>query len=379
MKETKRIAHLIFLSLFHLADESEQAELDGWFAKKDKNRVLFHRLQDAGILQSRLSEYGGYNVSEAWRKVEKSIATGRRRRVLRFLPYAAVLVLGIGIWTAVRLASFQEDADMPQGGVALSGSQVCLMTEDGEVMELGGAGQKDSVLRIGGNELLNRGGQLTYGHKKTAVSRRHTLRVPRGAEFSLVLADGTRVWLNAETELNYPDCFVGDVRRVRVKGEAYFEVTRDTAMPFIVETDKLQINVLGTSFNVSAYPGEEQHTTLVEGKVTAGYAGEEKSLLPGEQVVLASGGMVVKKVDVTEYTAWMERRFVFRNKPLPDIAKQLERWYDIRFVIRPEAGDIRLTANLPKYGDITKVLGIIEDIAGVHCQDNGKEIVITKE
>ncbi|MEI3421280.1 MAG: FecR domain-containing protein [Butyricimonas faecihominis] len=203
--------------------------------------------------------------------------------------------------------------------------------------------------------------------------------MPRGGEYALVLADGTRVWLNAETELSYPSYFSGKDRRVKLKGEAYFEVTADTSMPFIVETKHLQINVLGTSFNISAYPDESHHATLAKGKIKAIYEEKQVILSPGEQALLTDSGMIVHAVDIATYTSWKERRFVFKNKPLQEVARDLERWYNVRLTIRQDAQPIRLTANLPKYENIEKILHIIENIARVKCETNDQEIIIKPE
>ncbi len=215
--------------------------------------------------------------------------------------------------------------------------------EDGNTLELN---TTDSSQRLEHEDFKSDGKQLVYKHTESSGSPRfHLLQVPRGGEYALVLADGTRVWLNAETELSYPSYFSGKDRRVKLKGEAYFEVTADTSMPFIVETKHLQINVLGTSFNISAYPDESHHATLAKGKIKAIYEEKQVILSPGEQALLTDSGMIVHAVDIATYTSWKERRFVFKNKPLQEVARDLERWYNVRLTIRQDAQPIRLTEN----------------------------------
>ena len=352
----KKIAHLIFLALFGLENETQRAELEEWLGRKERNRRLYKRLQEEG--SHSLEVYAGFDVEKGWRQVEKR---------LRRLHYRSL----------ARRAVPQENVVLADCEVLLPGGfKARLLTESGEIFDL----EEKGVLQVDGNRLQNDGERLVYGQEQEGASvRRHTLQVPRGGEYHLVLADGTQVWLNAETELTYPTAFPGDNRRVRVKGEAYFEVAKDEGKPFIVEMEGWQVQVLGTAFNVSAYPAERQHVTLAEGCVRAIQGEEVEVLSPGEQAEITSQGMAVREVNVENYTAWRKKRFVFRSEPFPDLVKELERWYDVRIILDEGVRDIRLTVNLPKYEELNRLLTIIEDIARVDCKVQGREIMIKKE
>ena len=374
----KKIAHLIFLALFGLENETQRAELEEWLGRKERNRRLYRRLQEEG--SHSLEVYAGFDVEKGWRQVEKRLRRLHYRSLARrAVPYAAavLLVLGVGIYTMSHLNTPQENVVLADSEVLLPGGfKARLLTESGEIFDL----EEKGVLQVDGNRLQNDGERLVYGQEQEGASvRRHTLQVPRGGEYHLVLADGTQVWLNAETELTYPTAFPGDNRRVRVKGEAYFEVAKDDGKPFIVEMEGWQVQVVGTAFNVSAYPAERQHVTLAEGCVRAIQGEEVEVLSPGEQAEITSQGMAVREVNVENYTAWRKKRFVFRSEPFPDLVKELERWYDVRIILDEEVRDIRLTVNLPKYEELNKLLTIIEDIARVDCKVQGREIMIKKE
>lgn len=376
--ERRRIAHLIFLSLFDLTNREQQFELNEWIEKRKENQELLKRLENSTYQSQRYSAYSEFDALEGWKKVEPRLRKRSKRLFYRFIPYAAVLLATIGIVTFLYTGSFVHREIDNRHGVTTLPSGVRLVLEDGRTLELNTSRSvgNDSVAGI----LENDGQRLVYKHSKYAViPQRHLLQIPRGAEYMLVLSDGTKVWLNAETELSYPSFFSGESRKVHLKGEAYFEVTSDASMPFIVETDRMQVNVLGTSFNVSAYPGEVQHTTLVEGKVRALSDGTSVELMPGEQALLTDSGITVQTVDVNNYVGWKEKRFVFKNRPIEEVVRELERWYDVHFVISREVQGIRLTANLPKYEDVDKILDIIEDIAQVKYEINGGEIIIKSE
>ena len=376
LAERKKIAHLMFLSLFDLIDEEKRSELNKWLKKRKENQTLFQHLEDPAYQSQHFSRYTQFNAIEGWEKVEPRLKSKSNNRFYRLLPYAAILILCIGIITFLRTNSPQTNIPVSLHK-NISNPTVRLVMEDGNTLELN---TTDSSQRLEHEDFKSDGKQLVYKHTESSGSPRfHLLQVPRGGEYALVLADGTRVWLNAETELSYPSYFSGKDRRVKLKGEAYFEVTADTSMPFIVETKHLQINVLGTSFNISAYPDESHHATLAKGKIKAIYEEKQVILSPGEQALLTDSGMIVHAVDIATYTSWKERRFVFKNKPLQEVARDLERWYNVRLSIRQDAQPIRLTANLPKYENIEKILHIIENIARVKCETNDQEIIIKPE
>ena len=376
LAERKKIAHLMFLSLFDLIDEEKRSELNKWLKKRKENQTLFQHLEDPAYQSQHFSRYTQFNAIEGWEKVEPRLKSKSNNRFYRLLPYAAILILCIGIITFLRTNSPQTNSPVSLHK-NISNPTVRLVMEDGNTLELN---TTDSSQRLEHEDFKSDGKQLVYKHTESSGSPRfHLLQVPRGGEYALVLADGTRVWLNAETELSYPSYFSGKDRRVKLKGEAYFEVTADTSMPFIVETKHLQINVLGTSFNISAYPDESHHATLAKGKIKAIYEEKQVILSPGEQALLTDSGMIVHAVDIATYTSWKERRFVFKNKPLQEVARDLERWYNVRLTIRQDAQPIRLTANLPKYENIEKILHIIENIARVKCETNDQEIIIKPE
>ena len=224
---------------------------------------------------------------------------------------------------------------------------------------------------------------VCYAGQDTRPVEHHVLRVPRGGEYVLALADGTKVWLNAETELHYPSRFEGAERLVRVVGEAYFQVTKNDSCPFIVEAGEVAVRVTGTEFNVMAYAGHDRvETTLVRGgvDVTAGNAGQR--LTPGMQAVYfkEAGRLESREVDTWLYTSWKEGIFEFRDLSLGEIADQLERWYDVEFFIQHSSlEELRFTGNLPKYENLEEVLRKLEQTTYITFTQNGRTVVVSEE
>lgn len=181
---------------------------------------------------------------------------------------------------------------------------------------------------------------LWYTQKEEVVfvaNEMNTLYTPAGQRACLVLQDGTEVWLNAKSKLIYPAQFTGKERRVKVEGEAFFNVAKDSVKPFIVSAMDVDMKVLGTQFNVYCYPDAGYvETSLLEGSVRVFFSGKEKEgilLKPDQQVTAANGKMVVKPIRLNEHFLWRDGVYAFENEPLIDILKKLELYYDVKIIV----------------------------------------------
>lgn len=226
-------------------------------------------------------------------------------------------------------------------------------------------------------------GKPAAGSGSEVISAFHRLIIPRGAEYRLVLSDGTRVHLNSETELRFPTNFEGlQERKVFLdQGEAFFEVSPDAQRPFRVEVSDLDITVLGTAFNVNTYAYPAIEATLLSGKVQADFQGRETVLNPSEQVKVDahSGDFQVREVDVNAVMAWHYNEWVFDNTTLRMVLESLGRWYDHEVVfVDEEVGDLLYTANLEKYISVSKVLSLIEMTGQVRFKVKGRTIYVFK-
>lgn len=202
---------------------------------------------------------------------------------------------------------------------------------------------------------------------------------PRGGEYSVVLSDGTKVWLNAESELKYPVHFNGPERRVYLKGEAYFDVAKRKGQKFIVCSDKTQITVLGTEFNIKNYEGGVVAATLVAGSVLVGYEDNECCLKPGQQAVVSVDGVNVREVETILYTAWKDGFFVCQDMTLDQILQELSRWYDFTYFYQnEELGALRLTAKLRKFDSVEDIFEILKMTGQVDFVVKGRTVTVMK-
>ena len=256
---------------------------------------------------------------------------------------------------------------------------VQLKLSDGRVVNVF-TGNENEIQEQGGLKIRMENGLLSYRQDSVNESEiiYNELIVPKGGECYVVLDDGTSVWVNAESQIKYPVCFSKKERVVSVKGEVYFDVTKD-GRPFIVETDLGKVNVLGTSFGVRAYEKETVLTTLVSGKVIfTSKKGESVTLSSGEQAVAAlTGTLTTREVKVEEYVGWKDGWYIFREKRLEDVMHTLTRWYDVSvFYQNPKVKDIQFTGNLKRYDSIRTFLEVLAASEEVKYKIDGNVVIL---
>ena len=369
MKVTKDIHELILSYLREDISEEEMSRLRVWLDENERHQRLLEELRDKDVLQREIGEYVSFDTSRRWGQLKEAMEEPVRkgRSLLKVWgAVAAVVVAFVGglLYWQMTGSPQPEVKQVAIARIEQGGMRAVLITETGQQVVL--QGLKDTCLNITGTETLNirEDGSLKYSLSAlSSMSEWHTLRIP-GGEYKIVLDDGTEIWLNSASELKYPAHFVGNERRVQLTGEAYFQVARNEAAPFIVETRDMDVKVLGTSFNVSVYEDEEScHATLVEGRVEVNdkVNGEKVVLTPGKQALLRGGEMTVREVNTKLYTLWRLDRFTFASEDMEGVIRKLSRWYNVDFFFANSSmKQKRFTGSLPKYADISQVLKMIE-------------------
>ncbi|WP_291909038.1 FecR domain-containing protein [Chitinophaga sp. CB10] len=212
----------------------------------------------------------------------------------------------------------------------------------------------------------------------------NTLHTPYGGQFKVTLPDGTRVWMNAGSTLHYPTAFPSGDRTVSLSGEAYFEVAPDANKPFFVSVRDtagmpMTISVLGTHFNVNAYPDEAQHkVTLLEGSVKVNCSNSDALLVPGKVAIVnkTTGRIRTKTTDTEAAIAWKNGNFFFDNESLESIMRQISRWYNVDIRYQADVSGKALAGSLPRSKDVTEVLSMLELTKTVHFKIEGRRIIV---
>lgn len=331
-----------------------------------------------------------YNADALWQELE-TILRKKKRNLQLIYTSSAVAASLLLVLTFAYLISGKTGEGEKQPVLASAieafpetgGRKAILKLHTGEQIDLTNPPKQAIINEEDTLLLINVDKSLVYkqnANKTEDTKRYNTLTVPRGGEYQLVLSDGTKVWLNAESSLHYPVSF-SKAREVELTGEAYFEVSRSNK-PFLIHTGTdHKVEVLGTKFNVSAYEGSLTYTTLAEGKVKVYHANSSVTLLPNQQATAGkAGGIAVETVDATFYTSWAQGIFQFRKTKLSEITAQLSRWYDVNISFDDECLKHKLfTGVIFRHRELKFAVEAIEQISNVKFITENDIIYITKQ
>jgi ferric-dicitrate binding protein FerR (iron transport regulator) len=263
--------------------------------------------------------------------------------------------------------------------IAPGDNRAVLKLADGSTVLLDDAAEGE--LSRQANAVINKtaDGQLVYENQAgtdPAPLIYNTITTPRAGQYRLTLTDGTKVWLNAATSLQFPASFSGKERRVKLSGEAYFEVTKNSLQPFIVETPRQTIEVLGTHFNVNAYEEETAtKTTLLEGRVKVATGSSSAVLKPGQQAASGTNAIQVNEADTEEAVAWKNGYFKFNKADIQTIMRQLERWYDVEVEYRGAVPTDLFVGKINRSENISGVLRVLE-LSEVQFKIENRKIIV---
>ena len=382
LKTRLDIARLFAKKLADGLDEEETRRLEQWLTESPRHAAEWERLRQEvapGGRSVELQREGARLVERRWREFRQRVMGGRQRLWIQAIRYAAIVLVPLAaaayLWTMFHPAEPATEAETP---IVPGTFRAQLTLDDGRTVALDSTAFR-SIGQLPEATVKVADRVLTYtrsDHAAPAEVKYNTLEIPRGGEYALQLADGSRVWLNAETRLRYPVAFAGTERRVELTGEAYFEVSKDATRPFIVRANGVDVRVLGTSFNVAAY-GAEVVTTLVEGRVAVEAGSERVMLEPDRQAVWDGERMEVRQVDASNYGLWRKGIFYFEDRRLEEILDALARWYGVEvFYVNPETKDMRFTVEIKRYENIDAILRRIAQTERVHFGVSGRTVTV---
>ena len=358
-------------------DKEEEKEILHQVEIDEEFRKIFIQVRSKH-LDMRWGARGGVVKGDVHR-VKRLIKRRRLIKVGMRVAAVFVLLLGVGIlWmpSDSRVEEFAQEHQITPGKnqaylYLSNGKSVLLSRENRELRE-------DNGVSIS----VSAEGKVHYNvEEKDGAARSlfNRLVVPRGGEFMITLEDGTKVWLDAETELRYPTNFDAQNRVVYLKGEAYFEVAKMEGKPFVVKIDQMSVNVLGTKFNVNNREAGVVQTVLVEGSVKLKSPRGEVLMVPNQKAEYHGGDeWVVEEVDVSPYVAWKDGNFVFDNESLERIMNKLSSWYDVDvFYANEEVKNVKLTGDMMRYKDIQELLYFFEKISDVKFLIKNRTVTVS--
>lgn len=330
------------------------------------------------------------NKAKMWKQVQSRMNKNSRYQVKRYLKYAAIIVafvLAGGTWWMVKENPEEIiSVELSETSMLSPGTpKAYILFSSGQRMDLTTTEHDTMIMEKGMQVRVGSSGKISYipGDSGSILKQEivyNTIVVPRGGEYKLELADGTLVWLNSDSELRYPVKFAGSQRDVWLKGEGYFEVSKNPEKSFRVVVDDMIVKVLGTSFNINAYKDRGNIlTTLVSGKVDIqDMSGKSLVVMsPNQQVDFRHGKISVQEVDVTRFVSWIDGKFYFNDMTLENIMSQLQRWYDIEvFFVDEELKSYPFTGVIRRDFTAGQIFEIIEKTTRVKFNVRGKCVTV---
>jgi ferric-dicitrate binding protein FerR (iron transport regulator) len=344
----------------------------------DLQQAFHHVMQEAGQREAMANTHATTDTASI-------VPTSSYIHILYKLAAAAVLfiLLGTGFsWWYRAIPRVAVVAGNTTAAIIPGGNKAVLTLADGSTIVLDSA--RDGALGHQGSTRIIKldSGRLAYtvNHNDVnAAPQYNTISTPRGGQYQVVLPDGSQVWLNAASSLRFPVAFTGKDRPVTLTGEAYFEVAQQADKPFIVRTRGMQVNVLGTHFNVMAYPDEGHvKTTLVEGAVSVSQGNATSLMKPGQQASINDNGsnFNISRPDLEDVMAWKEGEFRFRKTDISMIMRQIARWYDVDIEYKGDLSGIKLYGSMTRKENAAQLLELLEQTGMVHFSTNGNKITV---
>ena len=378
--------HRIKAYLDETMTPEEEVEFQRWLDASVANRVLLDRIRDERILLNKIRFAERNDKGKGWDNIQKKIRKSPGI-FIRFMRYVAVLVtimlIGVAVYQVVDCRKEDDNGLLArkQPMSMKGGYRAYLELVTGERLVLDSTSNVTTRIEGAVIKAENKGTVIVDEQKTDSVTESveyNRLVIPRGGEYKIVLADGSQVWINSQSVLEFPACFVGKERRVRLQGEAYFEVSKNVEKPFIVDMGNKEIRVLGTSFNVNDYDGKFV-TTLVSGKVQVFVNDKDYVLTSSMQVRVEGDDVFVEEVDVREFTAWKDGLFVFKKQKLREVMDILSRWYDVDvFYQNLELQNLHFTGTIQRHSEISGMLKFLEKTDIVKFTLNGKTLIVSK-
>lgn len=364
------------------ASAEEIELLDEWY---DSVQGDDSNLSDPFVKQVLNEMHNGLNAH-----IYRTLSNDKVRPLYTYLRWAAAAVLICSLFTVFYFSRQPENrvvknaAQHPVGDFAPGGNQAILTLANGSKVILDNKNNGDLAQEGGTVVSKKEDGLISYQPAKsglvTAITY-NTVTTPRGGQYQIILPDGSKVWLNAASSLKFPTVFSGKNRYVELQGEAYFEVTKNKNLPFIVKSTDQLIEVLGTHFDINNYPEEPQaKTTLLEGRVKAGSGKGAVYLDPGQQAVVSKADSpgnikVLKDIDTEESIAWKNGNFQFENASIETVMRQMSRWYNVDIEYSGKIPGDHFSGSFSRNMNISQAFKLLE-FSGANFKIEGRKIII---
>ena len=378
------INEIIYHMITGTASDEERKHFDAWLKESSDHQEKYEKLMENSDFLKDYQCYSQIDVDKAWDQFvakakrdegeQEPVVLEKRHTYRRLFRVAAMLLLVAGAgWLLLYRENKPEPPMIPQ----TVSEAIAKSTESGK-------NAANVIIKVKGKEQINQ--EVTSDALLAVLSGNEDavceIETHSAKEFWVTLPDGSRVHLNYNARLIYPNRFVGDTRQVFVEGEAYFYIAKDSRHPFMVNTSSGTLKEYGTEFYINA-PKESTTVVLIEGSVSVTpKGGSEQMMKCGQQAVFNTNGssLKIEDVDTSIYTAWNEGRMVFEDCPLENLMEVLAKWYDFSYTITDDKlRKVHLSGTFDRYGTPADILNVISDLTNAETRLQGNKVVLGRK
>lgn len=392
--QDKDLVHLLeqesFLNYCFGRNDSDVRYWNKWVAEHPDKEIQIETLKRTVIMMAKASRetLRDQHFEELQQKISGAtvIPAAKKRSLWKPIWTAAAVVLmaaGTALIYYRPVKPETKNIIVQKTDVKPGRNKAVLTLGNGQKISLSDSGNGRIAVQSRAQITKTASGQIVYQESNEPANNGsapeyNTIEAPAGGQWQVVLPDQSKVWLNAGSSLTYPTCFIGNERKVQLKGEAYFEITHNGKMPFKVSSKGQVVEVLGTHFNIMAYEDEQMMmTTLLQGSVRISDGGRSRVLVPGEQAQVSFAGMrVTKETDLEDVMAWKNGYFKF-NESLESTMRKIARWYDVKITYADNIDpSLRFGGKISRYKNLASALKIMELTGNVHFKIKGRRVTV---
>lgn len=374
-----RISRLVNLYLAEKISTEELTELTEWQKEYPViSQWIHNKKKKNSEVEDKYRSYIMNDIFSDWDLIKNRDRQNRNRKVRQAWLAAASLLILISFgtwliqWPQVKAPEIAQGQNLP---VEPGKEQAILTLSDGSTIGLGQ--QKDLVIEEGDLKMKVEDKELNYSSLSSKQVYLHRIQVPRGGTYFLQLADGTKVWLNADSEMEFPTLFNGAERIVSLKGEAYFEVAKNPSKPFLVKVNGTIVEAVGTAFNINTHWKQGQvKTILTEGKIKVSDGEKMKFVNEGYASVSGGGIVNIEKADLEEALAWKDGYFYFNGKNLKEIMEDISRWYNVDLKFEINFSPDTYKGGIKRTESIESVCEMLEGLSGFNLEVKNRTLVV---
>ena len=374
-----KISELILKKILGAINKDELSLLENWTNKSSKNKDTYQKLISNDFYIKKSNDDKSCDAQKAYKIFEKRI-NHKNRKLWYRIAATVILFLGISIYFGTKLSN-NSDIKISQN-ICPGKANAILTFSDGQKI-LVNKKLKDTLITKEGIFLHTANNIIRYSDKKSQNQQVNKLDIPKNSEYQIILSDGTEIKLNSDSHIEYPVTFNKNERIVKLRGEAYFHVKKDSSRPFYVITDDVKLRVYGTKFNINTNHIPNTQAVLVSGSIGIiglGAKQVEHILKPSQMAEFDKYGnfLEIKNVNSSMYISWTQGCFSFENEKLESVMHSLSLWYDVDvFFANQDIKDYPITGHMERYKNIKKILSGIEKISGYNINIKGRTIILS--